>query len=141
MGIEVDGSDEFRLIAIMLGRLEMTVDDCIVAYEDFCRRVFVNEQFKLSFNPSAGSTQGHFDPTKLEQAIKEVILAEVSETDAKFVVDVRDDQRYSPCKVFGSFAHLHHVHTKQLQSCLCHRTQPRRGVSQIVRHGKTTRVQ
>jgi hypothetical protein len=61
------------LIAIMLGRLQMSVDDCISHYRTLSERVFgrrgnpVTNNFKLVMGISK------FDAAELEAAIKEVI--------------------------------------------------------------------
>lgn len=58
-----------RIIAIMLGRLGMTVDDCIQAYRGLA---------KLAFTPKSGINvpgppNGQFSAKALEAAIKRVI--------------------------------------------------------------------
>ena len=60
------------LIAIMLGRLEMDVDDCITAYCDLASEVFGE---KLSAFPTTlkGKVKARFDSTKLESAVQKVI--------------------------------------------------------------------
>ena len=60
------------LIAIMLGRLEMDVDDCISAYCDLASEVFGE---KLSVFPTTlkGKVNARFDSTKLESAVRKVI--------------------------------------------------------------------
>jgi hypothetical protein len=70
-----------RLIAIMLGRLEMDVDECITAYTEFMRTVF--EKKSSWFSASwAGNIKSQFDSVKLETAIKEVIIRhKAKETD------------------------------------------------------------
>ena len=65
----------------MLGRLEMDVDECILAYSDFAAAVFGE---KLSRSPVTikGQIKPRFDSTKLEKAVREVIaLAGISETE------------------------------------------------------------
>jgi hypothetical protein len=60
------------LIAIMLGRLEMDVDDCIAAYCDLASEVFGE---KLSAFPATlkGKVKARFDSTRLESAVQKVI--------------------------------------------------------------------
>jgi hypothetical protein len=70
-----------RLIAIMLGRLEMDVDECITAYTKLMNSVF---ETKRRWSPAGltGKIKARFDATKLETAIKEVITRQGSkETD------------------------------------------------------------
>ena len=65
-----------RLIAIMLGRLEMDVDECIAAYTKLMKTVFEKK-------PSwTGNIKSQFDTAKLESAIKKVITSHgAKETD------------------------------------------------------------
>ena len=62
-----------RLIAIMLGRLEMDVDQCITAYSELAEAVFGE---KLSRFPVAinGNVKARFDSAKLESAIRKVVM-------------------------------------------------------------------
>jgi hypothetical protein len=59
-----------RLIAIMLGRLQMTVDDCITAYITLSARVFQKKRHRLTLK---GDVQGRFDSEELERAIKDMV--------------------------------------------------------------------
>ena len=61
-----------RLIAIMLGRLKMTVDECIDAYADLSNRVFRKSHHRVNLRD--GSIQGRFDSLELERATKEIIV-------------------------------------------------------------------
>ena len=64
------------LIAIMLGRLKMSVADCINSYKKLMSTVFVKKAPFFSLNPFATTFfgQGYFyDSAPLEIAIKEVI--------------------------------------------------------------------
>jgi hypothetical protein len=67
-----DAANVGRLIAIMLGRLEMDVDECITAYTKLIKSVF---ETKIRWSPAGwtGKINARFDATKLETAIKEVI--------------------------------------------------------------------
>lgn len=70
-----------RLIAIMLGRLEMDVNECITAYTGLMKTVF---ETKRSWFPASwtGSIKSRFDAAKLESAVKEVITSHgAKETD------------------------------------------------------------
>ena len=70
-----------ELIAIMLGRLEMDVDECIAAYSELAAAVFGQKSSRIPFNIK-GKIQERFDSAKLESAIREVIgQSGVSETD------------------------------------------------------------
>jgi hypothetical protein len=62
-----------RLIAIMLGRLEMDVDKCITAYTKLMKSVFETKSRRAPAGLT-GKIKARFDTTKLETAIKEVII-------------------------------------------------------------------
>jgi hypothetical protein len=61
-----------RLIAIMLGRLEMDVDECIAEYNELSETVFGEKAHLLKFNWN-GKIQARFDTATLEGAIKKVL--------------------------------------------------------------------
>jgi hypothetical protein len=60
------------LIAIMLGRLEMDVDECINAFSRFTKAIFAHKNNRLPFS-STLKTQPRFDSATLEKAIQETI--------------------------------------------------------------------
>jgi hypothetical protein len=62
-----------RLIAIMLGRLRMSIDECIDAYLSISDRVF---QIKRHRSTVKDEIQGRFDSHELERAVKKVIKAQ-----------------------------------------------------------------
>jgi hypothetical protein len=80
-----------RLIAIMLGRLEMSVDECIEKHKDFMKKVFA-----VSWrNKVRTLTDGaKYDETVLESCIKEVVKEKLGNEDAKLL-----DDREEACKV------------------------------------------
>ena len=53
----------YSLIAIMLGRLRMTVDECIAVYTHLFRTVFEKQKHKIpiSLGRNFGNLQGRFD--------------------------------------------------------------------------------
>jgi hypothetical protein len=59
-----------RLIAIMFGRLQMTVDECIDAYVSLSDRVFQKQRHRVTIK---GQVQGRFNSEELERAIKEIV--------------------------------------------------------------------
>jgi hypothetical protein len=66
-----------RIIAIMLGRLQMSVDECIRAYKKVARQAFTPKGlggFSLPARPT-----GAFSATALENAIKDVIAHQCKE--------------------------------------------------------------
>ncbi|RFU27453.1 hypothetical protein B7463_g8883, partial [Scytalidium lignicola] len=77
----IGGTSTGGLIAIMLGRLEMSVDECIAAYSELAGAVFGKRQSSISFN-LAGNVKSRFDSAKLESAIRKVVVDRgVPETD------------------------------------------------------------
>ncbi|QGJ00614.1 hypothetical protein CEK26_002058 [Fusarium fujikuroi] len=85
-----------RLIAIMLGRLQMDVDECISAYNDLIKVVFNAKarvhQSKFSL---LGQTQARFDSGGLKAAIEKTLKDRgLSPTDSMV------DSREPDCKVF-----------------------------------------
>lgn len=67
----IGGTSTGGLIAIMLGRLRMTVDECIDAYTALSDRVFEKKSHRVNIK---GKLQGRFDSAELERAVKTVLL-------------------------------------------------------------------
>ena len=100
------------LIAIMLGRLKMTVDECISKYNDMCKRIFANRGSRVKVSTSHDKkwykfprpelhVQGAFDHTVLEACIEETILASgEATTDARSVL-LNNGQHGQDCRVYG----------------------------------------
>lgn len=63
----------------MLGRLQMTVDQCIDAYASLSDRIFQKKRHRVKWN---GQVQGRFDSDELERCIKEIIVKQGLEEDA-----------------------------------------------------------
>lgn len=63
----------------MLGRLEMTIDECIDAYLQLSKKVFQKKRKRFNL---MGQIQGRFDSIALEQAVKEVIRGQKLDDDA-----------------------------------------------------------
>ena len=57
----------------MLGRLKMSIDECIDAYLSLSDRVFQKKRHRVTIK---GNIQGRFDTEELERAVKEVITAQ-----------------------------------------------------------------
>jgi hypothetical protein len=75
----------------MLGRLKMSIDDCIDAYLSLSDRVFQKKRHRLTVK---GNIQGRFDSEELARAVKEVLTAQNLKEDT-LLKDVSDDA----CKV------------------------------------------
>jgi hypothetical protein len=54
----------------MLGRLEMTIEECIDAYLSLSDWIFQKKAHRVNIQ---GKIQGRFDSRKLEEAVKEVV--------------------------------------------------------------------
>jgi len=85
-------ADIFSLIAIMLGRLQMTVDECITAYTSLSDRVFRKQRHRLKLN---GQMQGRFDSLELERAIKQIVAQQGFREDLELM-----DSPDAPCKMY-----------------------------------------
>src|SRR5207237_7941093 len=78
--------------AIMLGRLRMTVDECIDAYVSLSDRIFQKQRHRVTIK---GQVQGRFDSDELERAIKEIVATQGLGEDA-LLKDAPD----AKCKVW-----------------------------------------
>ncbi|RSM15747.1 hypothetical protein CDV31_004846 [Fusarium ambrosium] len=93
----IGGTSTGGLIAIMLGRLEMSVADCIEAYQHISRQVF-RPTFCGKYMPRAMRTitgRSMYDSQKLEDVVKNIIQAWGEAPNAP--LETTDDDR---CKVF-----------------------------------------
>jgi uncharacterized protein (UPF0335 family) len=84
----VKSSDFTRLIALMLGRLRMSVEDAIKAYGQLTKEVFSDVK-------SPGS-DGRFKASKLEKAIKEIVRAKSASQDPE---EKLEDNQNNACKM------------------------------------------
>ena len=57
----------------MLGRLEMSVDECIAGYSELAEDIFGEKLHRLPVNIKGG-VQSRFDSATLETAIRKVIM-------------------------------------------------------------------
>ena len=87
-------ADGRRIIAIMLGRLRMSIRDCIDAYIRLSDKVFK----KIHYSPVSwrGRAQGRFDHKALETAIKDVVISAGLKEDA-----LLKDDRPDSCKLLA----------------------------------------
>ena len=63
----------------MLGRLKMSLDECIDAYLSLSDRVFQKKAHRVTVK---GKIQGRFDSVELEQAMKDVVTGQGLHKDA-----------------------------------------------------------
>jgi hypothetical protein len=76
----------------MLGRLKMTIHECIDSYVLLSDRIFQKQRHRVTVK---GKIQGRFDSDELERAIKEVITEQGYPEDA-LLKDAHD----AVCKVW-----------------------------------------
>ncbi|KAG7124123.1 Calcium-independent phospholipase A2-gamma like protein [Verticillium longisporum] len=68
----IGGTNTGGLIAVMLGRLRMSVDECIAAFTSLCDGVFEKKKHhRVRMN---GKLRGRFDSRALERAIKQILV-------------------------------------------------------------------
>ncbi|KJZ69359.1 hypothetical protein HIM_11241 [Hirsutella minnesotensis 3608] len=87
----IAGTSTGGLIAIMLGRLRMTVDECIVAYTSLSNKVFEKKSHRIKIN---GQLQGRFDAAALEREVKQTLADNGHSKDA-----LLKDSSDGACKV------------------------------------------
>lgn len=68
----IGGTSTGGLIAVMLGRLRMSVDESIDAYGSLSDKVFEKKSHRIKLN---GKLQGRFDSAELERAIKQIVTS------------------------------------------------------------------
>ena len=88
----IGGTSTGGLIAIMLGRLRMTVEDCIDAYTSLSDKVFEKKSHRVTVK---GKLQGRFDMVELEGAVKQILVDRSFDKDA-----LLKDSPDAPCKVY-----------------------------------------
>ncbi len=88
----IGGTSTGGLIAVMLGRLQMTVDECISAYTSLFDKVFAKKCHRVN---SKGKIQGRFDAKELGRVIRDILSQQGFSEDTLL--------KYSPsapCKVY-----------------------------------------
>lgn len=65
------GTSTGGLIAIMLGRMRLTVDECIDAYMELSSAVFTKVHHRISIS---GNIQGRFDHKALEKGVQDLLI-------------------------------------------------------------------
>jgi patatin-like phospholipase/acyl hydrolase len=89
----IGGTSTGGLLAIMLGRLRLSVDACMDAYVEMSDRIFSKKRYRLKLNRQV---QCRFDWEELEKCVKEVLVGLGMDADAL----LRDEPR-AKCKVFA----------------------------------------
>jgi hypothetical protein len=99
-----------RLIAIMLGRLKMTVEECIEKYNDMCERIFANKGRPVQvrnkgdrrYNPRGliVEMKGAFDHTILEACIMEAVSSGAQGVEDAENILLNNGSSEGECKVY-----------------------------------------
>lgn len=93
------------LIAIMLGRLQMDVDECIKHYEKDMIKIFGDKEKEAwPSSLTRGFTEGigvgfqgrRYDPRQLEETVQNLVLEKLRDKDAMLL------DKNSKCKVYGT---------------------------------------
>lgn len=82
-----------RLIAIMLGRLEMDIDECVLVYNGLMKALFEEKSSRFRVGWS-GRIKAQFDSNKLKAVIEEVITRHNPSSSSLF-----NDGKQHGCKV------------------------------------------
>lgn len=93
----IGGTSTGGLLAVMLGRLKMTLADCQTAYLQLFERVFNPRRHKRNYAGQAKDfllENGRFDSDELEAAIKEILVDR-----CKMPVDELLQDKDPKCKV------------------------------------------
>ncbi|KAJ5142357.1 hypothetical protein N7526_003352 [Penicillium atrosanguineum] len=89
----IGGTSTGGLIALMLGRMKMTVDECIKAYSALAPSIFTHIRHRIKL--SNGETQGRFDHDAMESGIKELLSQNAIDSESLLKASVVED-----CKTF-----------------------------------------
>lgn len=92
----IGGTSTGGLIAIMLGRMRLTVDECILAYSELAPRVFTKVHHRIRLRN--GETQGRFDHEALEKEVKALLRTHHMDPEAL----LKGPEEGSSCKVYAS---------------------------------------
>jgi hypothetical protein len=90
----IGGTSTGGLIALMLGRLRMTVDQCIEAYEDMTPDVFTKVHHRVKLKN--GESQGRFDHGAMEEHIKTLLTERLFKSDEL----LKDSHVVGSCKTW-----------------------------------------
>ncbi|RPA76722.1 hypothetical protein BJ508DRAFT_330870 [Ascobolus immersus RN42] len=94
----IGGTSTGGIIAIMLGRLEMDVEECIEAYTTLMNGIFKKRSLRAVFALLRGKVKGRFSSTHLEEAIQKILLLRnITVRELFHVPNARKENR---CKVF-----------------------------------------
>ncbi|KIY03324.1 uncharacterized protein Z520_00015 [Fonsecaea multimorphosa CBS 102226] len=110
----IGGTSTGGIIAIMLGRLEMDVDECIKEYKVMMKKVFKNKRSAF-FVSVTGNVKARFSSRTLETAIKEVLKSKGFKED-DLLLDEANPEAAGKCKVFVCAKSQEGNHIRRLKS-------------------------
>jgi hypothetical protein len=90
----IGGTSTGGLIAIMLGRIRLTIDQCILAYNELAPKVFNKVHHRISLRN--GQTQGRFDHVAREDEVRGLLKTYRMDPEAL----LQEPEEGSSCKVF-----------------------------------------
>ncbi|KAL2760120.1 hypothetical protein ACRALDRAFT_1073881 [Sodiomyces alcalophilus JCM 7366] len=94
----IGGTSTGGIIAIMLGRLRMTLDECHDAYIQLAKSIFKPKRYRYDiFSRTVDflSAKERFDSSKFEQVVRKILR----ERTGSEHTPLRDSDQTSPCKV------------------------------------------
>lgn len=83
----------------MLGRLEMSIDDCIDSYGKFMDKIFRNEHGKLGQAASLVFHGAKFGSHDLEDVVKQIVGEKLGDKNALLLSDRPKESGGKECKV------------------------------------------
>lgn len=89
------------LIAILLGRLEMSVDECLAVFKDCMSEIFKRRKHSTKFNLLNGELQHGFSPDNLKKAIEKALASKNIPTDALY-----DNGQERTCRTWVTFCSI-----------------------------------
>lgn len=95
----IGGTSTGGLIAIMLGRMRLSVDECIHAYSELAPEAFAKVHHRIKLRN--GDTQGRFDHSALREGIRS--LLKTHGMDPESLLETKED---NSCKVSVAFTSL-----------------------------------
>ncbi|KAH8174073.1 patatin-like phospholipase domain-containing protein [Sarocladium implicatum] len=96
----IGGTSTGGLIAIMLGRLQMTVDECIDAYIELSKSTFGKPKKQSLIGKAMKKLKPTFSADALEDAIKVVLRRAGAQEDALLAIEGVQHSEPQKCKVF-----------------------------------------
>ncbi|PMD33055.1 phospholipase, patatin family protein [Hyaloscypha variabilis F] len=110
----IGGTSTGGLIAIMLGRLKMDIDECITAYLEISRDVFQPKKKRYNVFGRASDAikvRGRFDSEALKSGIQKIVVRAGEDRNAKLRIENEPKCRVFVCAIHGEMG----MHTSLLR--------------------------